>query len=64
MLYAYIITLKFSSKYIDPNYFFIGLNASIWFVLIYRPHPVLAFLIIWNKKEFSLERKQKDAYLY
>jgi hypothetical protein len=28
MLFAYILTLKFSSKCIDPNYFFYGFEAS------------------------------------
>ncbi len=32
---------KFHQNLFTLTIYFIGLNASIWFVLIYRPHPVL-----------------------
>ncbi len=40
MQYAYTLFLKFSVRFVHPNYFFIVLNVSVEFVLIYRLHPV------------------------
>ncbi len=44
ILYAYKLSLKVSSKCTHPNYYFIVLNVSTEFVLIYRPHPVQCLL--------------------
>jgi hypothetical protein len=44
---------NFHHKFFTLTISFIVLNASIEFVLIYRPHPVLPVLLYIHKKGFS-----------
>ncbi len=42
---------NFHQNVLTLTIFFIGWNASIWFVLIYRPHPVLVQYSRWEWKK-------------